>query len=425
MDFIIKRSNIFKKTVLNDFVKSYNLKSVNTIRNLENPYYYYSKNNYIIIHNSILNDRFSTCLDNNMFSIVFILYKNIKYNDKNIKYNDKNIKYNDKKIALLDSSCKKNIRKIMYKYTELSFISKDMGIIGRKYISSKNQNDIKTNCFDILCTLKPSKEIKCKNDQSDTTLKLNETITKSISLHSIPKSVLRRRFLQNIQELSGLDWKTNAILNNSMFIDAEFVNDIYDDFSKFPNSYDTSMLFMIGLSYIDKNILDYKNFTTDKLSLVDERILLTNFLTFLETIKSKIQSKHFILFHWSNADKYILERSLKRYPDLYETYETIFNNIIYVDLLKIVKKTLPGLQSYSLKYISKYLLNTIYNTNCQNGLDAMCSIIEKNVYLKSDNSDLRYQNTLLSFDTTTDIINYNRLDTTLLYDIVKYCFNTT
>ena len=422
MDFIIKRSNIFKKTVLNDFVKSYNLKSVNTIRNLENPYYYYSKNNYIIIHNSILNDRFSTCLDNNMFSIVFILYKNIKYNDKNIKYNDK-------KIALLDSSSKKNIRKIMCKYTELSFISKDMGIIGRKYISSKNQNDIKTNCFDILCTLKPSKEIKCKNDQSDSTLKLP---TKSISLHSIPKSVLRRRFLQNIQELSGLDWKTNDILNNSMFIDAEFVNDIYDDFSKFPNSYDTSMLFMIGLSYIDNNrvskrdvILDYKNFTTDKLSLVDERILLTNFLTFLERIKSKIQSKHFILFHWSNADKYILERSLKRYPDLYETYETIFNNIIYVDLLKIVKKTLPGLQSYSLKYISKYLLNTIYNTNCQNGLDAMCSIIEKNVHLKSDNSDLRYQNTLLSFDTTTDIINYNRLDTTLLYDIVKYCFNTT
>ena len=63
--------------VLNDFIKSYNLKSVNTIRSLGNSYYY-SKNNYIIIHNSILNDRFNMCLDNNMFSIVFILYKNIK-----------------------------------------------------------------------------------------------------------------------------------------------------------------------------------------------------------------------------------------------------------------------------------------------------------------------------------------------------------
>ena len=136
-----------------------------------------------------------------------------------------------------------------------------------------------------------------------------------------------------------------------------------------------------------------------------------------------MQSTHFILFHWSNADKYILERSLKRYPDLYKRYEIIFNNIIYVDLLKIVKKTLPGLQSYSLKYISKHLLDTIYNTNCQNGLDAMCSIIEKNVYIKSDHSE--DQNTLLSFDTTTDIINYNRLDTTLLYDIVKYCLNYT
>lgn len=402
MDFIIKRSRIFKKMVLNDFVKSYNLKSVDTIRSLENSYYY-SKNNYIIIHNSLLNDRFNMCLDNNMFSIVFILYKNIKYSQKV-----------DKKIALLDSCSKKNIRKIMSKYTELPFISKDMGIIGRKYISSKNQNDIKTNCFDILCTLNPLKNFEFEFDVSSdvSTLKL---------INSIPRSILRRRFLQNIKESSGLDWKTKDILNNSMFIDTEFVNDIYDDFSKFPNSYDTSMLFMIGLSYIDSNILGYKNFTTDKLSLIDERILLTNLLTFLERFKSKTQSTHYILFHWSNADKYILERSLKRYPDLYEKYETIFNNIIYVDLLKIVKKTLPGLQSYSLKYISKYLLNTIYNTNCQNGLEAMCSIIEKNVYLNSDNS--KDQNTLLSFDTTTDIINYNRLDTTLLYDIVKYCLN--
>lgn len=403
MDFIIKRSNMFKKMVLNDFVKSYNLKLVDSIRSLGNSYYY-SKNNYIIIHNSILNDRFNMCLDNTMFSIVFVLYKNIKYSQKD-----------DKKIALLDSRSKKNIRKIMSKYDKLPFISKDMGIIGRKYISSKKQNGIKTNCFDILCTLKPSKDFK-----------FGVKFEVDVNTKSIPRSVLRRRFLQNVQELSGLDWKTNDILNNSMFIDAEFVNDIYDDFSKFPNSYDTSMLFMIGLSYIDSDILGYKNFTTDKLSLIDERILLTKFLTFLEKIKSKTPGSsgiatHYILFHWSNADKYILERSLKRYPDLYEKYETIFNNIIYVDLLKIVKKTLPGLQSYSLKYISKYLLNTIYNTNCQNGLEAMCSIIEKNVYLNSDKSE--DQNTLLTFDTTTDIINYNRLDTTLLYEIVKYCFN--
>jgi len=420
MDFIIKRSNIFKNLVLNDFVKSYNLKSVDTIQSLKSSYYY-SKNNYIIIHNSILNDRFNIYLDNDMFSIVFILYKNIKYSQKV-----------DKKIALLDSCSKKIMRKILHKYAKLPFISNDIGIIGRKYTSSKNQNDIKTSCFDVLCTLKPIKEISSNNVPCDVPCDVSSDVSSDISLdisldlslklvNSIPRSVLRRRFLQNIQELSGLDWKTNTILNNSMFIDTEFVNDIYDDFSKFPNSYDTSMLFMIGLSYIDKDILYYKNFTTDKLLPADERILLTNFLIFLEKTKSKIQSTDFILFHWSNADKYILERSLKKYPDLYKKYETIFNNIVYVDLLKIVKKTLPGLQSYSLKYISKYLLNTIYNTNCQNGLDAMCSIIEKNVYLKSDNC--KDQNTLLSFDTTTDIINYNRLDTVLLYDILKYCVN--
>jgi hypothetical protein len=113
----------------------------------------------------------------------------------------------------------------------------------------------------------------------------NNTIYDEIYLFYSNKIIfkvkVKKIHLQNIQELSGLDWKTNTILNNSMFIDTEFVNDIYDDFSKFPNSYDTSMLFMIGLSYIDKNILYYKNFTTDKLLPADERILLTNFLIFV------------------------------------------------------------------------------------------------------------------------------------------------
>jgi hypothetical protein len=68
------------------------------------------------------------------------------------------------------------------------------------------------------------------------------------------------------------------------------------------------------------------------------------------------------------------------------------------------------------------LLNIIYDTKCQNGLDAMCSVIENDLLLKTE---MYTEKNLLFFHDTKDVVNYNKLDTTLLYDIVKYflCFS--
>jgi len=241
------------------------------------------------------------------------------------------------------------------------------------------------------------------SDNSSTSDNISEKLPETFS-----KSILRRRFLYNLQQFIDVDSSVRNCINNGVYLDVEYTNDIYDNFETFPISNDQSILFMIGIY----NRSYYHNFITDNLSHNEEHRILDNFLLRLNEVSGKIH-----IFHWSNADKYIIDKTLQRYPDLVKRYDNVIKRIVFVDLLKVVKLTIPGLQSYSLKYVCKSLLNIIYDTKCQNGLDAMCSIIENDLLLKTD---LYTEKNLLYFHDTKDVVNYNKLDTTLLYDIVKY-----
>ena len=63
------------------------------------------------------------------------------------------------------------------------------------------------------------------------------------------------------------------------------------------------------------------------------------------------------------------------------------------------------------------LLDISYDTDCKNGLDAMCSVIKNNIQLQKEKTNFK---TLMCFDNTRDVVNYNKLDTTLLYSILRY-----
>ena len=277
-----------------------------------------------------------------------------------------------------------------------------MLIIGRKYYNKvtchKNVNSLELPCFYLSKTLKNDKKLQKLKIQKDD-LNIN-----------------RRKFLYQLKnELSNKlsansnTFYINNILKQSLFLDVEFTNDIYDDFKTFPISKDLSLLFMIGICSID----EYINLTVDRLNDKNEYFIL---LKFLDYLKTKTISQQIILFHWSNADKLIIEKTLVRHPDLYQMYtDNLKNKIVYIDLLKIVKQTIV-LKSYSLKYVSEKLLNIKYTTDCKNGLDAMCSIFLNDQLL--DNNTLS-KKSLHDFASTNDIIQYNKMDTTLLYKIIE------
>lgn len=395
MDIIIERSVLFRRLVVNYFAKNYRLRSVKNVMFLNKCVNFYHKNNYIIIHNTVLNDKYKFSLDITKYSIVFLLYKNINYSKK--EYGN---------IARLDRSTKQTMKMVLQKYQGYDNISSEILIIGRKYTNINDKSEKTNNCFGKLCTYDINKVVltDCVSDNSSMTDNISEKLPETFS-----KSILRRRFLYNLQQFIDVDSSARDCISNGVYLDVEYTNDIYDNFETFPISNDQSILFMIGIYHR----LHYHNFITDNLSHNEECRILDNFLLRLsDNVSGKIH-----VFHWSNADKYIIDKTLQRYPDIVKRYDNVIKRIIFVDLLQVVKLTIPGLPSYSLKYVCKTLLNIVYDTKCQNGLDAMCSIIKKDLLL---NTDLYTEKNLLFFHDTKDVVNYNKLDTTLLYDIVKY-----
>lgn len=412
MEFIKQRSVLFNKLILKYFISNYKLSVTKSLYklNIKNTKLIYIKNNHVIIHNKIINRHYSTYLDESKYSVIMILYKNIKY-----KIN------NDKNIVILNNQLKTNIYKV-YKNLEKNNdikvpcldkssasvevpVSNDIIVIGRKYIDSKTNNKIIQNSLGLYCvlstTIQPEKCIVEKEQISINKKELNRTL-------------VRRKFLLNLKNyINGnvnLNQNTlyiNDMISNSIFLDTEFTNDIYDDFSTFPISKDTSFLFMIGILHKNK----YVDFTTKRLNYEEEYKILCDFLSFIESKALVGSQSPFIIFHWSNADKYIIEKSLSRYQELYKRYNS--QNILYVDLLTVIKQTII-LPSYSLKFVAKELLNINYETDCQNGLDAMCSVIKNDIMLKNSDKNL------LSLPSMIDIINYNKMDTTLLLKILQH-----
>lgn len=397
--------NKFNNLILNYFLKQYNLTKHNLTKpklNCINEHSIYVYKNTFIIHNKILNAQYhqSNCkLDESKYSLVCILYKNIHLS-------------NTQNVCNLDIETKNKIHNIyeMYKESFMLDLSDNVVIIGRKYIY-KNQNKI-NNTLSMFGIYK--KKDKCndsgifkKNDKSN---KINDKMC-----------TIRRKFLLHLKnEYNGDDTSIyiQNLFKNSIFLDVEYVNDIYDDFEQFPISKDSTLLFMIGYVFKNDNFknetLKYKYFIVDKLQLEYEYYILNEFLKDLNHRISTCTTRQIFIFHWSNADKSVIEKSLKRHPELEIRYNNMKSKIKYVDLLLLVKKTM-FFKSYSLKYIAKELLNITYDTDCKNGFDAMCSIIQNNCILEKTNKI----NKLSDFESTNDIIKYNKLDTELLVKVLN------
>lgn len=411
MEFIQQRSLLFKQKVLNYFIINYQLsitKFVNNL-NIHNENLIYVKGNYAIIHNKIVNLHYNVKLDETKYSLMMILYKNIKYKEPNSTGHQPNStgdQPNSTGEAILNSDIKKNIYKIFHNLDKKNI--SDVMIIGRKY---KTNNKIISNSLGCYCTF----DILKIKDKELLLYEINKNVPTKL-VNKVPLTNLRRKFLLNLKEYInqyGTEFDTiyiNNIIQNSVFLDVEYTNDIYDDFSTFPISKDNSMLFIIGLLRIVKNECYYTDFTSKRLTYQEEYRILDNFLDYINN-NDKNNKFRVTIFHWSHADKYIIEKSLARYPDLQKKYDP--TKIIYVDLLIILKQTID-LPSYSLKYVAKELLNLRYDTNCQNGLDAMCSIIQNDIMLTNQEQDL------LSLQSSKDIVKYNKIDTTLLYDVLFY-----
>lgn len=447
MDIIINLSNQFRDLVIHTIKEvkytRYNALKINYIDDLStinilNSNEIFIKNNYIILNNMVIKQLFPSnnnfILKNNEYSIINIQYKNIKWREKD----NVNMCYLEKKIR------EQNIE-IINKLEHIKNLNTDFIIIlGRKYLDKCKNNKI-NNCFGILCVdkiikkyeideykthIEEDKSIVKNEDKSiikddmeiDTNIEIGvsnieidsenlELDRDSESVNMIKSGAYRTKFLKTLKNYIYGDQKRNFYIKNeikrSIFLDVEFINDIYDDFTTFPNSKDMSILFMIGIYYYENDMdkFIYKNLVTKKLDEENEYEILNEYLNVIEQILNRKGNEMVNIFHWSNADLWVITKSINRYPDLVDKNNNLKK--VYIDLLKIIKGIVK-FESYSLKIVSKKLLDKLYHTECQSGLDAMMNMICNSENL--DNNSLH------------DLIEYNRLDTTIMYDIVnEFC----
>ena len=148
MEFIQKRAVLFNKLVLDSFIKNYELSVTKLLYklNIRNHKLIYVKSNHVIVHNKIINIHYNLNLDETKYTLIMILYKNIKYKEINSN-NVIDIRTLPTNItrtlpitntsfaigtAILNSDIKKNIYKI-FRNLDQKRVASNIMIIGRKY----------------------------------------------------------------------------------------------------------------------------------------------------------------------------------------------------------------------------------------------------------------------------------------------------
>jgi hypothetical protein len=76
MEFIQQRSVLFKKLVVNYFIRNYDLSITKFVHNLNirNKKLIYVNSNYAIIHNKIINHHYNIKLDETKYSLTYTVY---------------------------------------------------------------------------------------------------------------------------------------------------------------------------------------------------------------------------------------------------------------------------------------------------------------------------------------------------------------
>lgn len=354
--------------------------------------------NSLVVPNTIINTMHNTDKDCSKYSCIFTLYRNIHYSQKDGCV-----------FAKLDGPMKDNMRNCMGELKSMIRQNNwfdDVYVISRKYLQAAGKTDtlgVKRNCFDLCCKIQ-MKEPSSRRTLTDSVDKVgvNSNVANTTS---IPQ---RRQFAYALkQEIHSKSDRqqtmyVKSVLSRSIFLDVEFANDIIDDFKTFPVSKDMSMVFMAGVGVSMGGKFDYTNITVNQLSPTEEYKLMEQLIGLFEHFIA-LHGEAFV-FHWSHVDVTVINKALSRYPCL----STRFNNIIgtklhFVDLMKVFKSS-SVLDSYSLKKVAKVMLNYEYDSECKNGFDAMMATIEYFVDKKNNLSD---------------IIHYNKIDTMLLYALIR------
>ncbi len=205
------------------------------------------------------------------------------------------------------------------------------------------------------------------------------------------------------------------------YVDFETITNVMTDFKHFPYVENNSMIFMIGVGYIEPFIDHwvYKNFTVNCLDLLEEKKICLEFVEYISSVSKvhKVNSPSCV--HWAHAEQTFWSKAVDRHTSAIEDSEWI-----WLDLLKIFKKepiVIKGCLNFNLKNVAKAMkshgciaCDWDGESSCIDGTSAMIG-----VWNAQKEANLR-NISLIDTPLIQDIIKYNEIDVKVLYEIITY-----
>ena len=153
----------------------------------------------------------------------------------------------------------------------------------------------------------------------------------------------------------------------------------------------------------------YWNYTMNDFSLTEEKKIVTRFIDHLHKINN---SKLINIYHWGHAEFNYLKYIKDKYPEIILPEYRLIN---VLDFFRTEPIIVQGVFKFGLKYIGEALyknklIKTTWGIN-DNGLDTM---IEFKDVCKNNTKKIP----LKRYSQIVDIIDYNRIDCQVLYEIV-------
>ena len=211
------------------------------------------------------------------------------------------------------------------------------------------------------------------------------------------------------------------------YIDFETISEqlgLLENINIYDSRMNTQIIFMIGIGYEFEDRFHYKVFKMNEFNLEEEKRIVKEFKEFIDNLcKDLDEDDEYYprFFHWSHAEKTMLDGALERHPSLNNMW---LDRIGWIDLCDIFTNepiVVKGALSFKLKEIgnamfSNGLISTYWDTSdMSDGLTAMTKGIE---YYNKENKTDDDEKTMES------IVKYNKIDCKVLWDMVKYFRNS-
>lgn len=217
-------------------------------------------------------------------------------------------------------------------------------------------------------------------------------------------------------------WKQSDTIE--FFVDFETCNGVVSSIKRLPAANTKTIVFMIGVGYIDPITKQwiYRDFTVNRLTFEEEARICCEFSDFILSKSKEHRVKQPRCIHWAQAEDVMWTDAVERHNPISDSWKSWMWN--WLDLLVVFKEepiVINGCMSFGLKDVASAMkkhgfIKTSWNKKsvCVDGQSAMIAA------RKAHNAARDAHTSMKKIPVMKQIIKYNEVDVKVLYEIITY-----